>query len=75
MDIIQGQLTSFWLLSRIGAAVFVGLAVVLLTGIPARTIEVIERFGTRRRIAQHRRAKLADPDAADAGGGSGRMGR
>jgi len=75
MDIIQDQLASFWLLSPIGAAIFVGLIALFLTGVPARILEVIEDAGRRVRVARQRRAVRSDAAVASESAGSGRMGR
>jgi hypothetical protein len=75
MDIIQDQLASFWLLSPIGAGIFVGLIALFLTGVPARVLEVIEEVGWRVRVARQRRAVRSDAAVASESSGSGRMGR
>jgi hypothetical protein len=75
MDIIQDQLASFWLLSPIGAVIFVGFTALFLTGLPARILEVIEGVGWRLRVARQRRAARSDAAAASESAGSGKMGR
>ncbi len=75
MDIIQDQLASLWVLSPIGTVVFVALTALLLTGVPARILEVIEDVDYRLRIVRQRRATPSDVAAAGESAPSGRMGR
>ncbi|MEE8331257.1 MAG: hypothetical protein V3R84_05755 [Acidimicrobiia bacterium] len=57
MNIIQDQLASLWLLTPIGALVIVGLAALLVTGVPARIVHVIGNAGWRRQAARQRRVE------------------
>lgn len=66
MDIIQDWLASLWLLSPMGAALWVALTALLLMGVPARIIEAVGSIRWRRRPA---RRPLAPDDAAVASRG------
>ncbi len=72
MNIIQDQLASLWLLTPIAALVIVGLAALLVTGIPIRIVEVIDNAGWRRRAAKQRRVERSG-DAAVESAESARM--
>ncbi len=51
---MQDQFASFWVLSPVGAVIFIGLTTLLLTGVPARILEVIEDVGSRLRNPRQR---------------------
>ena len=51
MEVITDQLASLWLLSPLGVAIVLGMTALLLLGVPARIIDVVEAAGWRRHFA------------------------
>jgi hypothetical protein len=73
MEIIKDQLASLWLSSPIGVAIVLGLAALLLLGVPARIIDYVEQIGWRRHFARRRRPSPGVVAVAKEGVGSARM--